>query len=337
MSNAEVTLTNTDTNQDTRVTTNAAGAYEAPQLSPRSYAVKVTLAGFKTVVRSNIVLDVEKQLRLDFALEVGDTSTSITVTAEAPLVDSVSGSLGQVINSKELEDQPIKGRNVFDLALLAPGVAVNPAALGGVASTGTGAAPLFAMSDISINGGRYRTNEYLLDGVSIMLPENNNFAISPTPDGTQEVKVMTNSYGPQFGRSGGGVLNAVTRGGTNKVHGSAYEFFRNDWFKANNYFANASGEKQAPQHFDLFGGSVGAPIIKNKTFIFAEYQGNRSTTATGGQFATLPTAAERSGDFSHLLNATGQPIGIYNPHNTTVRSAASRCAYSFPTIRSPRA
>src|SRR5262249_6546259 len=152
--------------------------------------------------------------------------------------------------------------------ILSPGVQVNPRALGAVASTGDNSAPLFVMSDISINGGRYRTNDYLLDGVSIMLPENNNFALSPTPDGTQEFKVMTNSYGPQFGRSGGGVLNVVTRSGTNRLHGSAYEFFRNDMFKANNFFANAAGQPQRPQHFNLFGASLGAPIRRNKTFLF---------------------------------------------------------------------
>ena len=334
MSNAPVTITNTDTNQSTRVTTNAAGAYEAPQLAPGSYAIQVAVAGFKTAIRRHIQLEVEKQLRLDFALEVGDTSTSITVNGEAPLVDSESGSLGQVVEGKQIQDLPIKGQNIFDLAGLAPGVNVNPAALGGVASAGSSSAPLFVMSDMSINGGRYRTNEFLLDGVSIMLPENNNFAVSPTPDGTQEFKVMTNSYGPQFGRSGGGVLNVVTRGGTNKVHGTAYEFFRNDWFKADNYFANASRQKQQPQHFDLFGGSVGAPIVRNKTFVFAEYQGNRSTSALGGQFATLPTEAERNGDFSHLLNSNGQPIGIYNPHNTLVANGVT-LRVQFPNNQIP--
>jgi hypothetical protein len=335
VSNADITITDIDTNQAVKLTSGPSGGYEAAQLSPGGYVVKVSLVGFKSAVRSNIRLEVESRIRIDFALEVGDSATSISVSAEAPLVDSESGSLGQVVGGKQIEELPIKGRDVFDLALLTPGVAVNPAALGGVASTGDNTVPLFGMSDISINGGRFRSNDYLLDGVSIMLPENNNFALSPTPDGTQEFKVMTNSYGPQFGRSGGGVLNVVTKSGTNKLHGAAYEFFRNDWFKADNFFANAAGQHQAPQHFNLFGGSVGAPIVKDQTFVFAEYQGHRASSSLGGQFATLPTAAERNGDFSHLLNSNGQAVSIFDPHQTVVVSGTT-LRVQFPNNTIPK-
>jgi hypothetical protein len=315
VSGAEVTITNPATNQATRLHTSAEGYFEANLLPPGLYAVKVSFAGFKTALRENVALQVESRLRLDFSLEIGDASTSISVTGEAPLVESETASLGQVVTNREIENLPIKGRNVFDLAILSPGVQVNPRALGAVASSGDNDGPLFAMSDISINGGRYRTNDYLLDGVSIMLPENNNFAISPTPDGTREFKIMTNSYGPQFGRSGGGVLNVVTKSGTNQLHGSAYEFFRNDLFKANNFFANASGQARGPQHFNLFGASVGAPIIRNKTFVFAEYQGSRSIGSLGGVFETVPTEAYRNGDFSGRRNQNGQPVIIYDAFN----------------------
>jgi hypothetical protein len=315
VSGAQVTITSAATNRATRLTTNAEGYFEANLLPPGLYAVKASFAGFKTALRDNVTLQVESRLRLDFALEIGDASSSISVTGEAPLVESETASLGQVVTNKEIEELPIKGRNVFDLAILSPGVQVNPRALGAVASSGDNDGPLFAMSDISINGGRYRTNDYLLDGVSIMLPENNNFAISPTPDGTQEFKVMTNSYGPQFGRSGGGVLNVVTKSGTNHLHGSAYEFFRNDLFKANNFFANAAGQAQGPQHFNLFGASAGAPIVRNKTFVFADYQGSRSIGSLGGQFETVPTEAFRKGDFSGRRNQNGQAVTIYDPFN----------------------
>jgi hypothetical protein len=323
VASAAVTITNTATNQSVRVATSNDGYYEASSLPPGRYSAQVLIPGFKTVVRSDIDLQVESRLRIDVALEVGDTSTSISVTGEAPLVESETASLGQVVGSKEIEDLPIKGRNVFDLAILVPGVQVNPRALDAVASTGDNNAPLFVMSDISINGGRYRTNDYMLDGVSIMLPENNNYALSPTPDGTLEFKVMTNSYGPQFGRSGGGVLNVVTKSGSNQVHGSLYEFFRNDRFKANNFFANASRQPRGPQHFNLFGASAGAPIVRNKTFIFAEYQGHRSGNTVGGQFLTLPTAAMRGGDFSNLVNQNRQAVSIYDPHALTVVNGAT--------------
>lgn len=336
ISHAEVTATNIGTDKSVKVTTDSRGYYAATNLPPGSYEVKVSSTGFKTTVRSDVSLQVESQLRLDFSLQVGDTSSTVTVTAEAPLVDSETGSLGQVVTSKQLEELPVKGRDVFDLAVLSTGVQVNPRALGAVASTGDNSAPLFVMSDISINGGRYRTNDYLLDGVSIMLPENNNFALSPTPDGTQEFKVMTNSYGAQFGRSGGGVINVVTKSGTNNLHGSLYEFFRNDRLKANNFFANATGNKQGPLHFNLFGGSVGAPIVKNRTFVFAEYQGSRSLSSLGGQFSTLPTAAERDGDFSHLLNQQGQAVTIYSPFSATQDAAGNTTRLPFPGNQIPK-
>lgn len=337
ISGAEVTVTNTGTDKAVKAATDSRGYYAATNLPPGSYRVKVSAAGFKNTVRNDIALLVESQLRLDFSLEVGDTSSTVTVTAEAPLVDSETGSLGQVVTSKEVEGLPVKGRNVFDLAVLSTGVQVNPRALGAVASTGDNSAPLFVMSDISINGGRYRTNDYLLDGVSIMLPENNDFALSPTPDGTQEFKVMTNSYGAQFGRSGGGVINVVTRSGTNNLHGSLYEFFRNDRLKANNFFANATGRPQGPLHFNLFGGSVGAPIVKNRTFVFGEYQGSRSLSSLGGQFSTVPTAAERNGDFSRLLNQQGQSVTIYDPFTTTQDAAGNITRLPFAGNQIPTA
>ncbi|HEY3936074.1 MAG TPA: TonB-dependent receptor [Bryobacteraceae bacterium] len=313
---AEVVLTDVSTNQQKKTTTNDAGHYEVPYLKPGTYDVKVSSAGFKTMIQQGVVLLVDSNLRLDFTLQVGDAATSVSVSAEGPLVESQTASLGQVVTTKSVQNLPIKGRDLFDLAILSPGVAVNPLALGTVASTGNNTAPLFVMSDMSINGGRYRTNDFLLDGVSIMLPENNDFALSPTPDGTQEFKIMTNGYGPQFGRSGGGVINVVTKSGTNEWHGTAYEFFRDNYLAANNYFANAQGQSLPSSHFNLFGGALGAPIIKDKTFFFVEYQGHRQEGSVGGQLLTLPTAAQRAGDFSQTKASNGAAVSVYDPYST---------------------
>src|SRR6266508_3627284 len=171
---AGVAVTNIDTNQAVQVTSNQLGNYEAPYLRPGRYSVKVTGPGFKTVLRENVELQVENRLRLDFQLEVGDVATTVAVTSEAPLIESNTSSLGQVITARSVAELPIRGRNVFDLVGLAPGVQVNPRAIGAVASTGNNAAPLFVFSDISINGGRFRSNDFILDGVSVVLPENNN-------------------------------------------------------------------------------------------------------------------------------------------------------------------
>ena len=212
---------------------------------------------------------------------------------------------------------PILARNIFDLVNIAAGVQVNPLSLGNVASAGTNSAPLFVFSDISINGGRFRTNDFLVDGVSVMLPENNDYVLAPTVDQVADFKVLTNGPGPQFGRSGGGVVNVVTRGGTNAWHGVAYEYFRNQRMNANEFFANATGQKRAPFNFDLYGGAIGGPIVKNKTFVFATYEGSRTHSTNPGQLITLPTAAERTGDFSQDLNGSGNLLTIYNPYTTT--------------------
>ncbi|MFN9084273.1 MAG: carboxypeptidase regulatory-like domain-containing protein, partial [Acidobacteriota bacterium] len=231
---AAVEITNIDTNQSVRTLTDVAGLYQALYLRPGAYRLRVNANGFKQSLRENVTIQVESTIRADFSLQLGEATSTVTVTAEAPLIESETASLGQTVSTKTVEELPIQGRNIFDLAGLTAGVQVNPRASGGTASTGDVGTPLFVQSDISINGGRFRTNEYLVDGVSIMLPENNNYAFSPNPDATQEFKVLTNSFGPQYGRSGGGVINVVTKGGTNQLHGSAYYFHRNDKFNARN-------------------------------------------------------------------------------------------------------
>jgi hypothetical protein len=331
---AEVVATEQATNQASRTFTNEAGSYELSYLRPGNYSIKVSAAGFKSVVREGLPVTVDSRARLDFSVEVGDATTSISVVGEAPVVQSNQSSLSQLVTTRSVQDLPIKGRNIFDLAVLSPGVNVNPRAQGAVASTGDNSAPLFVMSDISINGGRYRTNDYLLDGVSIMLPENNDFAISPTPDSTQEFQILTNNAGPQFGRSGGGVLNVVTRSGTNQWHGSAYEYFRNDRTEANNFFANAHNQARGPFHFNLFGASAGAPIRKDKTFFFADYQGHRARSSLAGQLATLPTALQRQGDFSQTYNQSGQLVTLYDP-NTTQSTGTGYVRSSYPGNRIP--
>jgi len=333
---AEVIVTNTQTNQSSRISTNQLGYFEAPYLRPGLYQVRVSSAGFKTVVRENVELQIDSRLRLDFDLEIGEVATTIAVTGEAPLIESDTASLGQVITTRSIGELPIRGRNVFDLVGLAPGVQVNPRAIGDIASTGSNAAPLFVLSDVSINGGRFRTNDFTLDGVSVVLPENNNYAIAPTPDGTQEFKVQTNSYGPEFGRSGGGVINVVTKGGTNAFHGSAYEFFRNDRLRANNFFANARNQARGVFHFNMFGAAAGGPIRKDKTFFFGEYQGHREAISAGGRSLTLPTTAQRSGDFSRTFTTTGQPIIIFDPSTTRAAPGGGFTREVFPGNMIPR-
>jgi len=314
---AAVEITNVDTNQSVKAESDAAGLYQSLYLRPGTYRIRVSASGFKQSLRESVAIQVESTVRADFQVQLGEASSTVTVSGEAPLIESETASLGQTVSSRTIEELPIQGRNVFDLAGLTAGVQVNPRAVGGTASTGDNATPLFVQSDISINGGRFRTNEYLVDGVSIMLPENNNFAFSPNPDGTQEFKVLTNSFGPQYGRSGGGVINVVTKGGSNDLHGTVYDFFRNDRLRANNFFSNARNQRRATSHFNQFGGVVGGRIVRDRTFFFADYQGHREGYAGVPGILTVPTAAERSGDFSRTRVANGNLINIYDPLSTT--------------------
>ncbi|MFN7937519.1 MAG: TonB-dependent receptor [Bryobacteraceae bacterium] len=337
ISGANVEVLHLETNQVARIATDNAGFYQANYLRPGTYRVSISNKGFKTSVREKLNLPVEGRLRIDFQLEVGDTATSLTVSEETPLIESESASLGQVVNTRSIEEIPIRGRNIFDLVGLSAGVQINPRAIGSTASTGDIGAPLFVLSDISINGGRFRTNDYLVDGVSIMLPENNNFAISPTPDGTQEFKVLTNSFGPQFGRSGGGAINVITKGGTNELHGSAFWFFRNDRMRANNFFSNARRQARPVFHFNMFGGSAGSAIVKNKTFFFGEYQGHREDIGGGAGILTVPTPAEVRGDFSQRLNAQGALVVVYNPFTTRANPAGGFLRDPYPGNIIPQA
>ncbi|MBI3684006.1 MAG: carboxypeptidase regulatory-like domain-containing protein [Acidobacteria bacterium] len=337
IANATVEVTNVETNQTTRATTDAAGMYRADYLRPGTYRVEASSAGFKRGLRDHLSLRVEDRLRINLMLEVGDAATSVTIAGEAPLIESETASLGQVVSSRSVQELPISGRNIFDLVGLSAGVQVNPRAIGGTASTGNVGTPLFVQSDLSINGGRFRTNDFLVDGVSIMLPENNNFAMSPTPDGTQEFKVLTNSFGPQFGRSGGGVINVITRGGANRYHGSAYEFFRNDRLRANNFFANARNQQRPVFHFNMFGGAVGGPVKKDKTFFFAEYQGHREDVGGGAGILTVPSPAQVAGNFSGLRNSNGQPVILYNPFSTRALASGAFERDPFPNNAIPAA
>ncbi len=203
--NAEIIITDTATGQASSSRTDQHGNFVVPYVRPSLYEVRVSALGFKTTVRRAIDVGVDHEVRLEFNLQVGEVATEITVSEQLPLVETERGSLGQVVTGRTVTELPLQGRSVFDLIGLAAGVQTSPLGEGRVISSGsaTGLA-IFVAADISINGGRFRTNEFLLDGVSIMLPVQQQFALSPSPDGTQEFKVMANSYGPQFGRSGGG-------------------------------------------------------------------------------------------------------------------------------------
>jgi hypothetical protein len=311
--NARVSITNEDTGTVFHATTDMEGRFQAASLPAGNYRLTIQADGFKRLDQKGLSLAVDQTADLQFTLPLGATSESVTITAEAPLLETGTAQLGQVINNKSIVNLPLNQRNPFSLILLAPNVT------GSVGNTMTGL-------QFNVNGGRSGTTDVLLDGVSSSPPTDsfNGLSIFPSVDAVQEFKVQTNSYAAEFGLSGGGIINLIYKSGGNAVHGSAYEFLRNSAMDANNFFANRQGQPLASFKRSQFGGSVGGPVVipgvyngRNKTFFFADYEGLRQRTATN-LLASVPTAAERTGDFSKLRTAGGAPILIYDPFTTTL-------------------
>lgn len=331
---AKVQIINRSTNIGTAVETAADGRFIAPSLRPGGpYSMIVEAAGFKRFERSGIELQVNQAARIDIAMEIGALTETVEVTGQAPLLESTSAAVGQVIGNRSIVNLPLNQRNPYALVFLSPGVT------GGVGFQ-------FNEANISVNGGRPGSNEILADGIPSSPPLVNpiqGYTVFPSVDAVQEFKVQTNSYAAEFGRSGGGIINLIYKSGTNDYHGSLFEFLRNSKLDANNFFANSRGIDLASFKRNQFGGSVGGPVRlpklyngKDKTFFFFTYEGLRERSATN-LLTTVPTAQQRSGDFSQTRNAAGNAILIYDPL-TTVPSGSGFVRQPFPgnVIPSPR-
>jgi hypothetical protein len=321
---AAVTVSNAATGVTTQTHTTGEGNFVINNLSPGSYTVTVSAPGFKQLVRTGLVLDVDQTAHLDdLALQVGEASETVEVTAAQPLLETQTSDVGEVIGNKSIENLPLNQRNPLGLVLLVPGVT------GTVNSTFTGL-------QFNVNGGRSGTTDVLLDGIPSAPPTDdfNALTIFPSVDATQEFKVQTSNFSAQFGNTGGGVINIVYKSGTNDVHGSVYDFLRNSYLDANNFFSNRSGVKLPSFKRNQFGFSLGGPVLipkiyngRNRTFFFVDYEGLRQDTATQ-LLTTVPTPAERSGDFSHDLTASGAPIIIYDPATTLATVTPLGTSYS---------
>ncbi|MBV9081123.1 MAG: carboxypeptidase regulatory-like domain-containing protein, partial [Acidobacteriaceae bacterium] len=307
---ANVRIVNTSTNLEVRVTTDSDGRYLAPSLPPGGpYSVTVEAPGFATQERSGITLEVNQAARVDFSMKLGSASEVVKVTGEAPLVETTTAEMGQVINTKTILDLPLNQRNAYNLIFLVPGVT------GSVNNQ-------YNSQNISVNGGRPGSTEILVDGIPSSPGLNvpiQGFAVFPSVDAVQEFKVQTNSYSAEFGRSGSGIINLIYKSGTNEFHGSAFEFLRNSIFDANSFFSNRNGVALPSFKRNQFGGSLGGPVIipklyhgRDKTFFFVAYEGLRQGSANA-KTSTVPTALQRMGDFSQTFNSSGQKVIIYDP------------------------
>ena len=310
-----IVSTNVDTNAKREILTNETGNYTITALQRGNYRIEAQFPGFATQVRTGLVLQVNQTLRLDFQMAVGDVAQTIDVIGTAPLVETDTASLGQVIDRDKIDDLPLNGRSFLNLNFLAPGV--SPLAQGeNTASRGGNA---------HINGGRLWGNNFILDGVDNNDLANGEIRLLPSIDALQEFKVQTSTFAAEFGRATGGVVNLTTKSGTNEYHGTLFGFFRNKRLNGVNYFAKSKPDFKRSD----FGGTVGGPIVANHTFFFFNYEGSRQTL-NATRAGTLPTTAMKAGDFSALGKTITDPAtGLPFPGNKIPSSRFSPQAVKF--------
>ena len=284
----KVTVKNVGTGLERTTETSADGSYALPELPIGTYTVTITQTGFQTSVTTGVIVDVSTERRVDAAMKTGQVSTRVEVAGDLlPQVETTTNDLGGVITQETVKDLPVNGRDYTKLIFLNPGVAGSPDMI--TDSPGS-------FGEFSMNGARGRSNNYLLDGTDMNDGFRNDPAINEagvfgTPatilplDAVAEVHVVSN-FQPEYGRNAGGVVNIVTKSGTNQLHGSAGEYFRNDGLDARNYF-NLASQPKAPFHNNQYGASIGGPIVKDKTFFFFDYEGQREPVGVV-TIATVP-------------------------------------------------
>jgi hypothetical protein len=310
---ATVTLHNTDTGTERESRTNDSGLYVFVSVPPGEYVLKVTKDGFTTATQAGLHVLVNQASTQDFTLRVGSTQQSVTVEASAVNLETGNATLGSVIESKQVMDLPLNGRNFTQLLALTPGVSPVSVAQN---SGGAQAAPLGSFVFPAVSGQSNRSNYFLLDGIDDTDQVFTTYAVAPILDDIQEFKVQSHSDEAQFGGVLGGIINVVSKSGTNNFHGTAWEFFRNTVLDAKNPLKGISKLEQ-----NQFGANFGGPVIlpfyngRNKTFFFGSYEGFRRAQPSTGAFYNVPTAAELTGDFSALLQGP-KPIQLYNPFTT---------------------
>jgi hypothetical protein len=334
---ASVVARSVDTGIDVATVSNAEGYYTLPALQPGRYEVTISKPGFVLVRQTGLELTVQQVARLDVTLQLGSVAETVEVRAQSPLLDSESSTLGQVIGNRQVTELPLLGRNTYALAMLVPGV--RP-------SFGVNNVVIDQISTVSysINGQRASSNEFLLDGAPNSTASQNQPVINANPDMVQEFKVETNTFSAEYGRAAGGVFNVVTRSGTNDLHFTAYEFFRNDKLNANDFFANRSGTERPPFRFNQFGGTIGGPVYipkvydgRSRSFFFFNTELVRFVQ--GITFtAVTPEPEHLMGNFSNARLADGRLVTIFDPATTRPNpSGAGYVRTAFPNNIIPAA
>ncbi len=304
---ASVTVTNIATGERRVVTSDGQGNYQVLALPRGEYKIDIESKGFKHFSRSPIDVVVNQVARVEVSMSIGDQNQTVEVTGAPPILQTDSASLGQAIEGAAVRDLPLNGRNVLALVALVPGVVPQ-----GASNTNLSGQNVFAAGNYQIGGGNSNQSSVLVDGVSTNTSYGNAVELVMSQDSIQEFNVQTHNNTAEFGKYTGGVINMSTKSGTNVFHGTAYEYVRNTLFNANSFFAKRNNSGKQAWHQNQFGGNIGGPIIKNKFFIFGDYQGYRQTN---GQLVlvTVPTAAELTGDFSGISAPIYDPLTSCGP------------------------
>ena len=358
VSGATVTATSAERGQNYTATTNDSGLYRIPQLPVGTYSLKIEKQGFAVATRPAFVLTLNQVARVDVAMKVGQTSETVEVSGAAPVMKTETTQVDTIINAATNDNLPLASRNYVQLTLLAPGaVTTDPGSFtSGNNTSVSGGRPL-------INGNREQSNNFLLDGMDNNQVSDNELGYTPAPDAIQEFNLITNNAPAEFGNFEGGIVSATIKSGTNAFHGDVWEFFRNDVLNANSW-SNNLHQNDAGQwdplpkdkiRWNMFGGTLGGPILKNKLFFFADFQDQRLDIPKSSTAFSVFTAAERGGDFSAICTQNGGTftgpggtcqggtgVQLYNPCATlsgpcTPSSPAATTRQAFPNNQIPLA
>jgi hypothetical protein len=327
--NVEIAARNTGTSLLYKATTNESGTYVIQNVPAGNYEVTAKGAGFKQTRQTGVTVEVAQRFRLDIELQLGDVADRIDVVAEIPRIQTEDSSLGTVVEQKRIEDLPLNGRHVFNLVKVVAGVVPRSNATDGFAEVNNQ-----TFSQMRINGGPAYGNQFFLDGVSNTAAVHNEISVVPMVDSVLEFRVETNALKAEYGQTAGGVVNAVTKSGTNQFHGSLYEFLRNDALDARNAFSTQpdprTGRTKQVLRYNQYGGTVGGPLWipkiyngQNRTFFFAGWEQWLWRSTGNPQIGTVATPEQRAGDFSRTFDARSALIPIYDPATTANNPAGS--------------
>ena len=322
---ATVTVTDVEHGTLYSAKTTDGGLFTFARLPIGTYDVKVEAPGFETSIQSHLTLVLNQTARLDFKMKVGAVTNTVEVTSEAPAMQTETTQVSTLVDSRAVTNIPLATRNYVELTLLAPG-SIHPdnSSFNNGDNVASGARPF-------INGNREQSNNFILDGMDNNQTSDNLLAFTPSPDAIQEFNLITNNASAEFGNFMGGIVNASIKSGTNSFHGDAWEFFRNDVLNANqweNKLNPTSVLARPTVRWNMFGGTLGGPIFKDKLFFFVDYQGQRFDHPASSSFITVFTNAERGGDFSQISKQLVNPItGVALPGQPDSAVAGEHSCY----------